>query len=102
MQVDCYNVVRDVTGQLQYGRFNCPLLMKTERKEMIPSKMVKDKLCISHQCVQGHCKYEEGNKTFTKEREEVVKQCQVYVHDSTNNIFLLNRFYLGESWKYVL
>ena len=63
--------------------------------------MVKEKLSISHQCVKGHCKYEQANKTFTRAREEFFKQCQVYEHDSINNILLLNRFYHGESWKYV-
>ena len=77
------------------GRFNSTLLQKTTMKKIIPSAQVCHKVHIAHDCFDGHCNFEDGNHTFMEEREAVEHNAFVFVHNYTNNRYLLNPFYLG-------
>jgi hypothetical protein len=36
-----------------------------------------------------------------EEREVNNKERYIFEHDLSNKLYVLNRFYLGESWKYI-
>jgi hypothetical protein len=36
-----------------------------------------------------------------EEREINNKERYIFEHDLSNKLYVLNRFYLGESWKYI-
>ena len=44
----------------------------------------------------GHCHFEDGSRTIMEERECVEHNTLVFVHNSTNNGYLLNPFYLAQ------
>ena len=94
VQVTSYCMQHDETGQVQLGRFNCPVLEKTNRKEIIPSTSVEQRVNVVHDC-SNQCKFEVSGKDMVEEREVVSHQTMTYQHDFTNNRYLLNRFFLG-------
>ena len=85
---------RDENGQVQLGRFNCPVLNKTNRKEIIPSSSVEQRVNVVHDC-SHECKFEVSGKTVVEEREVVCNEGTIYQHDFANSRYLLNRFFLG-------
>jgi hypothetical protein len=87
---------------VQSGRFDSPLLKKTDKVVIIKSSEVCHKVNIVHNCIDGHCKFEDAHHTFVEECEGVVRDALIYKHDFANNTYLRNRFYLGNDFEAVL
>ena len=102
VQVKEYASPEDENGQVKYGRFDSPLLKKINNFVIIKSSKVCHRVNIVHNCIAGHCKFEDTHHTFVEEREGVVRDALIYKHDYTNNTYLLNRFYLGNGSETVL
>jgi hypothetical protein len=77
------------------GRFYSIPLKKTIMKKIIPSPQVQHKVHIVHDCFDGYCNVVDGNHIFMEEREVVQHNIFVFIHNCTNNRYLLNPFYLG-------
>ncbi len=46
--------------------FQCPVLVKTTYKEIIPSSSVKQRDHLVHDCLSGECGFEESNHDVVK------------------------------------
>ena len=101
-QVKQYAFIEDETGQVQHGRFDSPLLKKTNRVAIVKSSDICHKVNIVHNCNNGHCKFEDAHHTFVEEREGVVRDALIFKHDYANNTYLINRFYLGNGFEPIL
>ena len=97
-----YAFLQDENGQVRHGRFDSPLLRKTNNVVLIKSEQVCHRVSVIHNCIEGGCKFEDTHRTFVEEREGVVQDALVYKHDYANNTYLLNRFYLGNGFEPVL
>ena len=103
VQVKEYSFVEDENGQVKNGRFDSPLLQKTNKVTIVNSSKVCHKVNIVHNCIDSYCKFEDAHHTFVEEREGVIRDTLVYTHDyDNNNTYLLNRFYLGNCSEAVL
>ena len=102
VQVKEYAFVEDENGQTKNGRFDSPLLKKTNKVAIVHSSNICHKVNIVHNCIDGHCKFEDANHTFVEGREGVVRDALIYTHDYDNNTYLLNSFYLGNCFESVL
>ena len=76
------------------GRFNCPVLEKTNRKVIVPSTSVEQQVNVVHDCSSG-CKFTLSGKAVVEEREVVSREGTTFQHDFANSRYLLNRFFLG-------
>jgi hypothetical protein len=88
VQVTLYCMQHDETGQVQLGHFNCPVLEKTNRKEIITSTSVEQRVNVVHDCL-NQCNFEVSGKAMVEEREVVSHETITYQHDFTNNRYLL-------------
>ena len=94
VQIISYRVQRDENEQVQLGKFNCPVLEKTNRKVIIPSTSVEQRVNVVHDCSSG-CKFTVSGKAVVEEREVVSHEGTTFQHDFANGRYLLNRFFLG-------
>ena len=85
----------DDNGRLQYGRFRCPVLLKTNEKVVLPSSRLQQRIHIVHDCLSGKCVFESTSHSVVEEREEVQHNSLINKHDFSNNRYLFNRFFLG-------
>ena len=99
-QVKQYAFIEDETGQVQHGRFDSPLLKKTNRVAIVKSSDICHKVNIVHNCNNGHCKFEDAHHTFVE--ESVVRYAHIFKHNYANNTYLINRFYLGNGFEPIL
>ncbi|CAB3980190.1 Hypothetical predicted protein [Paramuricea clavata] len=49
----------------------CPVLVKTTYKEIIPSSSMKQRVHLVHDCLSGECGFEESNHDVVEEREVI-------------------------------
>ena len=94
-----YTMIRDEDGTPTLGKFNSVRLMSTSSKLLIKPDQIIKKVSLAHECGPG-CTFLETEKDVREEREMVRKTLYVYKHDDANNVYLVNRFHLGEIWKY--
>ena len=73
--------------------------LKDELGHVIHGKF-QSKVSLVHNC-DGNCMYTNGAKQVVEERETITSERITYEHDYTNKRYILNRFYLGEAWKYI-
>ncbi len=95
IQLICLTTLCDDNGRLQYGRFHCPILIKTSVKVVIPSSQLQQRIHIVHDCSSGQCEFELTRHGMVEEREEVQRDSLTNKHDYSNNRYLFNRFFLG-------
>ena len=95
VQVTCFNIFTDDNGDIQYGRFQCPVLLKTAYKEIIPSSSVQQRVHLVHDCLAGECGFEESNHYVVEEREVILHHSLNVAHNLTNNRYLFNRFFIS-------
>ena len=94
-QVTCFNISTDDNGDIQYGRFQCPFLLKTACKEIIPLSSVQQHVHLVHDCLTGECGFQESNHDAVKEREVIKRHSLNVTHNLTNNRYLFNRFFMS-------
>ncbi len=70
IQLICLTTLCDDNGQLQYGRFHCPILIKTSVKVVVPSSQLQQQIHIVHNCSSGQCEFELTRHGMVEEREE--------------------------------
>jgi hypothetical protein len=95
VQVICFRISTDDNGDIQYGLFQCPVLVKTTYKEIIPSSSVKQRVHLVHDCLSGECGFEESNHDVVEEREVIQHYSLTTTHNFTNNRYLFNRFFIS-------
>ena len=95
-----FNATEDELGDIVHGKFLSPVLEESEEQHLVDSKSILEKVSLVHDC-DGNCVYKNGAKQVVEERETVTSEKITYEHDFTNKRNLVNRFYLGESWKYI-
>jgi hypothetical protein len=66
-------------------RFQCPVLVKTTYKEIIPSSSVKQRVHLVHDFLSGECGFEESNHDVVEEREVIQHYSLTTTHNLTNN-----------------
>ena len=79
----------DSYGILVTNEFDCPLLSLTILFRCIPSHSVMQTVSIVHEYTPS-CVFKHNNTTTQVERETVVSQKLLFVHDYSNNIFSFN------------
>ena len=87
-------------GDVLHGKFMSPVLQKSEERRLISTKNILEKVSLVHNC-DNRCSFVNTDNPIVEEREIVTSERCVYQHDLSNKYYLLNRFYLGESWKYI-
>ena len=90
----------DDNDNMVYGKFRSPLLEETDIKRLIPSTALLEKVSVVHNC-DYQCGFAEAEMPVVEEREITNKEKFIFEHDQSNKVHMLNRFYLGESWKYI-
>lgn len=95
VQVICFTVCTDDKGDIQYGRFQCPVLVKTASKKIILSSSVQQRVHLVHDCLRGECGFEESNHGVIEEREVIQQNTLTNTHNLSNNRYLFNRFFIG-------
>ena len=94
-----YNVSLTDDGQILYGKYNSMVLQETEEKKLLVASHILEKICLVHNCDNG-CIFVNEDHPVVEERETVRTERCVFVRDRTNKFYLLNRYYLGESWRH--
>ena len=94
-------MMKDNNGDIVQGKFGSPLLEETEEKRLVSATAILEKVSVVHNC-DHRCAFMDGELAVVEEREVANKERYIYQHDFSNKVYLLNRFYLGESWKYIL
>lgn len=92
--------MRDDDGNIVYGKFRSPLLEETEVKRLIPSTALLEKVSVVHNC-DYRCGFVDAEIPVVEEREINNKERYIFEHEQSNKVHILNRFYLGESWKFI-
>ncbi|CAB4010556.1 Hypothetical predicted protein [Paramuricea clavata] len=95
-----YQLMRADDGDVLHGKFTSPVLQKCEERRLISTKNILEKVSLVHNC-DNRCSFVNTDHPIVEEREIVTSERCVYQHDLSNKYYLLNRFYLGESWKYI-
>ena len=96
-----FKTLKDNTNNVVHGKFRSPLLQDTGIQRILPAASVLQKVSVVHNCDYGQCTFTNAEQTVVEEREASSKERYVFQHDPSNKVYLLNRFYLGESWKYI-
>ncbi len=95
-----YHLVETEDGDILHAKFCSAVLEESEELSLVNASNIIEKVSIVHNCDQ-RCMFANKDKPRVEEREIVSAEREVFEHDFTNNCYLLNRFYLGESWKYI-
>ena len=95
VQVICFTVCTDDEGDIQYGRFQCPVLVKTASKKIILSSSVQQHVYLVHDCLRGKCGFEESDHAMIEERELIQQNTLTNRHNLSNNRYLFNRFFIS-------
>ena len=69
--------------------FDCPLYDKTERYKTVEAANVLQQVSMCHECTDK-CRFVQGNRVTTIEREAVNQECLVFKHDHSNTYYSLN------------
>ena len=93
-------LARDISGNVQRGKFYCPLMEANEREILVSPATIMQKISLVHDCSNAHCEFRNEMNTSVEEREVVTDRKMIYCHDMSHQTFLLNRFMLGEMWRY--
>ena len=93
-------MLRDDANNVVYGKFTSPLLEEKEIKILIPATALLQKVSVVHNC-DYRCGFVDAELPVVEEREINNKERYIFEHDLSNKLYVLNRFYLGESWKYI-
>lgn len=75
-------------------------MKKADSMRIISSMDLVEKVSVTHSCTEN-CAFQTGEQTFVVEREAISKEAFIFSHDFSNKLYLLNPFYLGESYKYI-
>ncbi|CAB4015206.1 Hypothetical predicted protein [Paramuricea clavata] len=95
-----YTPLRAADGDVLYGKFRSPILEETEGKALVRANAVLEKVNMVHNC-DHRCAFTITDHHCAEEREMVTTERCVFQHDMANKTYLINRFYLGETWKYI-
>ena len=95
-----FKTVRDDNNNVVHGKFRSPLLEDTEIQRIIPATALLQKVSVVHNC-DCQCGFADAEQSVVEEREITNKERYIFQHDLSNKVYILNRFYLGESWKYI-
>ena len=93
-------VAKDEEENIIFGKFSSPLLSLTTVMRSVPSTALVKKVSVVHNCTNS-CQFNMGEQQILEERELCSREGYIYQHDLSNKTYILNRFYLGESWKYI-
>ena len=86
----------DSYGILVTNEFDCPLLSLTTLFRCIPSHSIMQTVSIIHECTPS-CVFKHTNTSTQVERETVVSQKLLFVHDYSNNMFSFNVYCMHSS-----
>lgn len=86
-------LARDISG-------NVKRLKRANDREILVSVTIMQKISLVHDCSNAHCEFRNEMNTSVEEREVVTDRKMIYCHDMSHQTFLLNRFMLGEMWRY--
>ena len=75
-------------------------MKKADSMRIISSMDLVEKVSVTHSYTEN-CAFQTGEQTFVVEREAISKEAFIFSHDFSNKLYLLNPFYLGESYKYI-
>ncbi|XP_028417046.1 uncharacterized protein LOC114541311 isoform X2 [Dendronephthya gigantea] len=87
-------------GNVLHGKFISPVLEESDSKELVDAVTILEKVSLAHYC-DDDCTFVNGDHPVLEERETIASERLTYKHDFSNKRYLLNKFYLGESWKYI-
>ena len=94
-----FKILRDMnTSNVVRGKFQSPLLEDTGMQQIIHAKALLEKVSVVHNC-NAQCHFTDAEQSVVEERESIDRQKYLFEHDLSNKVYILNRFYLGESWK---
>ena len=88
------------TSNVVRGKFQSPLLQDTGIQRIVPATALLEKVSVVHNC-NAQCYFTDAEQSVVEERESTNRQKYIFQHDLSNKVYILNRFYLGESWKYI-
>ena len=67
----------------------CLLLFRTKALAVIPATSICTAVSIVHECGQS-CSFQQGQKSWTAERESITRSGLQLIHDNSNTLFCVN------------